>query len=58
VNLARKLKVDPELAVRASADRFRARIERAAELSGEDGWDELPLDRKVQFYAQARMETE
>lgn len=59
VNLARKLKVDPELAVRASADRFRARIERAAELSGAgDGWDELPLDRKVQFYAQARMETE
>ena len=27
VNVARKLKVDPELALRAAADRFRGRVE-------------------------------
>ena len=27
VNLARKLKVDPELALRAASDRFRGRVE-------------------------------
>ena len=58
VNIARKLKVDPELALRASADRFRARIERAAELAGDESWDDLPVERKMQFYAQARLETE
>ena len=31
VNLARKLKVDPELALRAASDRFRGRVEGAAE---------------------------
>ena len=31
VNVARKLKVDPELALRAAADRFRGRVEGAAE---------------------------
>jgi XTP/dITP diphosphohydrolase/tetrapyrrole methylase family protein/MazG family protein/ATP diphosphatase len=57
VNVARKLKVDPELALRAATDRFRARVERAAELAG-DGWDDLPAERKLQYYAQARLETE
>src|SRR4051812_41345848 len=32
VNVARKLKVDPELALRASADRFRARVDAAEDL--------------------------
>jgi len=54
VNVARKLKVDPELALRAAADRFRGRVESAAALAGE-GWDELPPDRKLQYYAQARL---
>ena len=54
VNVARKLKVDPELALRAAADRFRGRVESAAALAG-DGWDELPADQKLLYYAQARM---
>ena len=37
VNLARKLKVDPELALRAAADRFRGRVEHAEGLAASDG---------------------
>jgi uncharacterized protein YabN with tetrapyrrole methylase and pyrophosphatase domain len=54
VNVARKLKVDPELALRAAADRFRGRVDSAAALAG-DAWDDLPTDRKLQYYAQARL---
>jgi XTP/dITP diphosphohydrolase/tetrapyrrole methylase family protein/MazG family protein/ATP diphosphatase len=57
VNVARKLKVDPELALRAAADRFRGRVEAAAALAG-DGWDDLPGDHKLQYYAQARLNEE
>ena len=57
VNVARKLRVDPELALRAAADRFRARVERAEELS-EGEWERLPADDKLRYYAQARFETE
>jgi ATP diphosphatase len=39
VAVARELDVDPELALRASARRFRGRVERAAELAGEAGED-------------------
>ncbi|HEX6390377.1 MAG TPA: nucleoside triphosphate pyrophosphohydrolase, partial [Solirubrobacteraceae bacterium] len=55
VNLARKLKVDPELALRASADRFRGRIEAAERIAGGE-WERLPLDDKLRCYAQARLE--
>src|SRR3954447_19415175 len=43
VNVARKLKVDPELALRASADRFRGRLEGAEGLAARDGrdWNDL-----------------
>ena len=37
VNVARKLKVDPELALRASSERFQGRVEAAAELAARDG---------------------
>jgi MazG family protein len=37
VNLARKLKADPELSLRAAAQRFRQRVELAAELAAADG---------------------
>ena len=57
VNVARKLKVDPELALRAATDRFRGRVESAAALAG-DGWDELPADQKLLYYAQARLNEE
>ena len=54
VNVARKLAVDPELALRAAADRFRGRVEDAAALAG-GAWDDLPADRKLQLYTQARL---
>ena len=37
VNVARKLQVDPELALRAAAERFRGRVEAAEELAASDG---------------------
>ena len=57
VNVARKLKVDPELALRASAERFRERVEAAEELAQAQGakWDELDPDTQVSYYAKARL---
>ncbi|MDA0163372.1 nucleoside triphosphate pyrophosphohydrolase [Solirubrobacter ginsenosidimutans] len=57
VNVARKLKVDPELALRASAERFRTRVEGAEELAHAQGvkWDELDPDTQVAYYAKARL---
>jgi MazG family protein len=56
VNVARKLHVDPELALRASAGRFRGRIEAAQALAGADGadWDTITPERQLGYYAQAR----
>ena len=47
INLARKLKVDPELALRRSALRFRDRVEAAATSAGEDGlvFEDMELRR-------------
>jgi XTP/dITP diphosphohydrolase/tetrapyrrole methylase family protein/MazG family protein/ATP diphosphatase len=60
VNVARKLKVDPELSLRASADRFRARVEAAERLAEAGGatWNELSPARQIDFYAQARLQEE
>ncbi len=57
VNVARKLKVDPELALRAATDRFRGRVESAAGLAARDGrdWNDLAPDEQLQFYALARL---
>jgi MazG family protein len=57
VNLARKLNVDPELALRAATDRFRGRLEDAAAEAGRAGerWAELGPDRQLQHYAAARL---
>ncbi len=57
VNVARKLKVDPELSLRAAAERFRGRVEVAAALAASEGasWDDLPPERQLSFYAQARL---
>src|SRR3954470_21710500 len=57
VNVARKLKVDPELALRASADRFRARVEAAERLAGAEGaaWNDLNPERQLGYYVQARL---
>lgn len=60
VNIARKLDVDPELAVRASANRFRGSVEAAEALAAASGaaWGELTTDQKLQYYAQARLNAE
>ena len=57
VNVARKLKVDPELALRASAERFRGRVEAAEELAAADGadWDALDPEAQLGYYARARI---
>jgi XTP/dITP diphosphohydrolase/tetrapyrrole methylase family protein/MazG family protein/ATP diphosphatase len=60
VNVARKLKIDPELALRSSADRFRARVEAAERLAEADGahWNDLDTGRQMTYYAQARLQEE
>jgi XTP/dITP diphosphohydrolase/tetrapyrrole methylase family protein/MazG family protein/ATP diphosphatase len=57
VNVARKLKVDPELALRAAADRFRGRVSRAAELAASDrrSWNDLDPADQLAYYARARL---
>jgi XTP/dITP diphosphohydrolase/tetrapyrrole methylase family protein/MazG family protein/ATP diphosphatase len=57
VNLARKLKVDPELALRSASDRFRGRVESAEKLAASDGrsWNDLAPDDQLGYYAQARL---
>ncbi len=56
VDVARKLKVDPELALRAAADRFRASVEDAEALSEQAGvaWDDASTEQRRQFHAEAR----
>jgi MazG family protein len=60
VNVARKLEVDPELALRAAADRFRARVQGAAALAASAGadWDDLGPDARLAYYARARLNEE
>jgi uncharacterized protein YabN with tetrapyrrole methylase and pyrophosphatase domain len=57
VNVARKLHVDPELALRSASARFRGRVEAAEQLATRAGahWDELTPDDKLTYYAQARL---
>jgi MazG family protein len=57
VNVARKLKVDPELALRAAAGRFRGRVEAAEDLAASDGreWEDLGPEAQLQYYARARL---
>jgi MazG family protein len=57
VNLARKLKVDPELALRAASERFRGRVEGAEGLAASDGadWNDLDPEAQLAYYARARL---
>jgi MazG family protein len=57
VNVARKLRVDPELALRASADRFRGRVSTGIELAASDGrnWNDLTPEEQLSYYARARL---
>jgi MazG family protein len=57
VNVARKLKLDPELALRAASERFRGRVEQAAALAAREGrsWEDLTPDEQLTFYARGRL---
>ena len=55
MNLARTLKVDPELALRAASGRFRARVSAAVQRAASAGerWDDLAFDQQLGHYARA-----
>jgi MazG family protein len=57
VNVARKLAVDPELALRAAADRFRSRVSAGESLAASEGhsWNDLAPDEQLAYYARARL---
>ncbi|HXD63118.1 MAG TPA: nucleoside triphosphate pyrophosphohydrolase, partial [Solirubrobacteraceae bacterium] len=57
VNVARKLKVDPELALRSASERFRSRVTVASDLAASEGgsWDDLPPEQQLAYYARARL---
>jgi MazG family protein len=56
VNVARKLNVDPELALRAMARRFADRVERAEELARSEGeeFTRLTLEAKDRYFDAAK----
>ena len=56
VNLARRVNVDPELALRETSARFVSRIEEAERLAGEAGedWASLDLAAQDRYYEQAK----
>jgi nucleoside triphosphate diphosphatase len=57
VNVARKLKLDPELALRAAADRFRDRVQAGVDLAASQAqnWNDLDSDEQLAYYARARL---
>jgi MazG family protein len=59
VNVARRLNVDPELSLRATARRFAERVDRAEELAAADGhtFTELSLDEKDRYFDAAKEES-
>jgi MazG family protein len=58
VNVARRVNVDPELALREMARRFAARVERAEALAAADGKEfaELALAEKDRYFDAAKLE--
>ena len=56
VNLARKLRVDPELALRAASDRFRSHVLAGVAVAASEGrsWDDLAPDEQRAYHARAR----
>ena len=59
VNVARRLNVDPELALRAASSRFVERVEAAERLAAERGevWAELDLDAQDRYFDEAKRAT-
>jgi uncharacterized protein YabN with tetrapyrrole methylase and pyrophosphatase domain len=58
VNVSRRLNIDPELALRATAGRFVERVERAQQLAADEGqtWTELELAAQNVYYERAKAE--
>ncbi|MFL5820270.1 MAG: nucleoside triphosphate pyrophosphohydrolase [Solirubrobacteraceae bacterium] len=56
VAVARRLGVDPELALRASARRFQGQAEAAEALAAaqDESWADLPPERQLHYYRRAR----
>jgi MazG family protein len=56
VNVARRLNVDPELALRSAGNRFVERVERAEALAREEGQDfaELELEQQDHYFDRAK----
>jgi MazG family protein len=56
VNVARRLNVDPELALRQTSQKFVTRVERAADLAEREGedWRELTLEEQDRYYDLAK----
>jgi MazG family protein len=56
VNVARRLNVDPELALRATTRRFPERVDAAADLADSEGvdWRNLDLDAQDAYYERAK----
>jgi MazG family protein len=56
VNVARRVNVDPELALRRVSERFVERVERAEALAADDGcdWTQLPLEEQDRYYDRAK----
>jgi len=56
VNVARRLNVDPELALRSMSDRFVGRVERAERLAAAEGksFGELGLDEQDEYFDRAK----
>jgi MazG family protein len=56
VNVARRLNVDPELALRSMTRRFVQRVERAETFAADEGktWTELPLDEQDHYFDRAK----
>jgi len=57
VNVARKMDLDPELALRACTDRFRGRVQAGVDLAASNGrnWNDLSPEQQLGYYAQARL---
>ena len=57
VNVARKLEVDPELALRAASERFRGRVGTGVALAAREGraWEDLRPDEQLAYYARGRL---
>ncbi len=57
VNVSRKLHIDPELALRAAAERFRSRVQSGHDLAASEGrsWNDLAQEEQLAYYARARL---